>query len=52
LGVRAAGEGTAVSPPAAFANAVEDALDGRCKITEMPLTPNRVFAHLKEAGFV
>ncbi len=52
LGVRAAGEGTAVSPPAAFANAVEDALQGRCTIREMPLTPNRVFEHLKEAGLL
>jgi aerobic carbon-monoxide dehydrogenase large subunit len=52
LGVRAVGEGTAVSPPAAFANAVEDALEGRCTIREMPLTPNRVFEYLKEARFL
>ncbi|HMN78992.1 MAG TPA: xanthine dehydrogenase family protein molybdopterin-binding subunit [Burkholderiaceae bacterium] len=49
LGVRAAGEGGPVSPPAALAGAVEDALYRRCRIRRMPLTPQRVFELLREA---
>jgi aerobic carbon-monoxide dehydrogenase large subunit len=43
LGVKGVGEGGAISPPAAIANAVEDALRpfGVC-IRETPLTPERV----------
>ncbi len=49
LGVRAAGEGGPVSPPAAFAGAVEDAIGKRCRITRMPLTPQRVFEIIRDA---
>jgi len=49
LGMRAVGEGASVSPPAALAGAVEDALHHRCRIRAMPLTPQRVFELLKEA---
>jgi carbon-monoxide dehydrogenase large subunit len=43
LGVKGVGEGGAISPPAAIANAVEDALRpfGVC-IRQIPLTPERV----------
>ena len=43
LGIKGVGEGGAISPPAAIANAVEDALQpfGVC-IRETPLTPERV----------
>jgi carbon-monoxide dehydrogenase large subunit len=43
LGIKGVGEGGAISPPAAIANAVEDALRpfGVC-VRETPLTPERV----------
>jgi carbon-monoxide dehydrogenase large subunit len=43
LGIKGVGEGGAISPPAAIANAVEDALRpfGVC-IREAPLSPDRV----------
>jgi len=50
LGVRAAGEGGPISPPAAFAGAIEDALGRRVRITTMPLTPLRVFELAQQAG--
>lgn len=50
LGVRAAGEGGPVSPPAAFAGAVEDALGRKCRIRRMPLTPQRVFELLQQSA--
>ena len=45
LGVKGLGEGGAISPPAAIANAVEDALTpfGVC-VTACPLTPSNVRA--------
>lgn len=52
LGMRAVGEGASVSPPAAMASAVEDALFRRCRIREMPLTPQRVFELLEEADLL
>ena len=49
LGVKGVGEGGAVSPPAAIANAVEDALRpfGVC-IREMPLSPDRVLGLIRQ----
>jgi carbon-monoxide dehydrogenase large subunit len=38
LGVRAVGESGPISPPAALAGAVEDALDGGARVTRLPLT--------------
>jgi carbon-monoxide dehydrogenase large subunit len=47
LGVKGLGEGGAIGPPAAIANAVEDALHGRGVVVRRgPLTPARVFALL------
>jgi carbon-monoxide dehydrogenase large subunit len=42
LGVRAVGESGTISPPAALAAAVEDALEGRVTVTRTPLTPQYV----------
>ena len=50
LGVRAAGEGGPISPPAAFAGAIEDALGRRVRVRKMPLTPQRVFELIQAAG--
>jgi carbon-monoxide dehydrogenase large subunit len=51
LGVKGVGEGGAISPPAALANAVEDALAPfGIRITEGPVTPRRVLALLTLAG--
>ena len=48
LGVKGVGEGGAISPPAAIANAVEDALQPfGVKITETPLHPSRVLALIR-----
>jgi carbon-monoxide dehydrogenase large subunit len=49
LGVKGVGEGGAVSPPAAIANAVEDALRpfGVC-VREMPLSPARVLDLMRQ----
>lgn len=45
LGVRGVGEGGAVSPPAAVANAVLDALSAPgLEVAELPLSPERVLA--------
>src|SRR5881296_3028987 len=47
LGAKGLGEGGAISPPAAIANAIEDALapfGGR--VTETPMTPARILARL------
>lgn len=52
LGVKGAGEGGTIPVPAAIANAVEDALrpfGGR--VTELPLTPNRVLAAMRGITF-
>ena len=51
LGVKGLGEGGAISPPAAIANAVEDALAPfGVRITETPLTPARIRALLAAAA--
>src|SRR5262250_2649708 len=50
LGVKGLGEGGAISPPAAIANAVEDALAPfGARVTETPLTPARVVDLLERA---
>ncbi len=47
LGVKGLGEGGAISPPAAIANAIEDALAPfGVRITETPMTPARIRALL------
>jgi aerobic carbon-monoxide dehydrogenase large subunit len=51
LGVKGLGEGGAISPPAAIANAVEDALAPfGVRVTETPLTAGRIVALLAKAG--
>jgi len=48
LGLKGLGEGGAISPPAAIANAVEDALAPfGVRITETPVTPSRLAALLR-----
>jgi len=45
LGVKGIGEGGAIAPPAAIANAVEDALVSfGARVTRTPLSPSAVFA--------
>jgi carbon-monoxide dehydrogenase large subunit len=45
LGIKGLGEGGAISPPAAIANAIEDALQPfGVKITETPVSPSRLLA--------
>jgi carbon-monoxide dehydrogenase large subunit len=51
LGVRGVGEGATGPPTAAIANAVSDAFDGRLDIRCPDLTPARVHALLRNAGF-
>lgn len=48
LGVRAVGESGPISAPAVLAGAVEDALEGRIRVTRMPLTAPRVYALVEE----
>ena len=44
-GMKGMGEGGAVAPPAAIANAVRDALSGiGAEVNETPLTPRRILA--------
>jgi len=51
LGVKGLGEGGAISPPAAIANAVEDALRPLgVEVREMPLSPQRVLGLIEAAG--
>jgi carbon-monoxide dehydrogenase large subunit len=51
LGVKGLGEGGAIGPPAAIANAVEDALaDLGVVVREGPLGPDRVRALIREAA--
>ena len=51
LGVKGLGEGGAISPPAAIANAVEDALAPfGVRVTACPLTPANVRALIRAAG--
>ena len=49
-GVKGMGEGGAVAPPAAIANAVRDALAALgAEVNETPLTPRRVLAAIRRA---
>jgi len=50
LGTKGVGEAGCIPTAAAFAQAVDDALDGRVEITAMPLSPGRLFALLEGAG--
>jgi carbon-monoxide dehydrogenase large subunit len=51
FGVKGIGEGGAIAPPAAIANAVNDALAPLgVEITESPITPRRLLAALEAAG--
>ena len=50
FGARGIGEPAIAPPAAAIANAVADALGVR--ITELPITPERVLAALRQAGDV
>jgi carbon-monoxide dehydrogenase large subunit len=50
LGVKGLGEGGAISPPAAIANAVEDALRPfGVRVTSTPLSPSRVQRLIRDA---
>ena len=49
-GVKGMGEGGAIAPPAAIANAVRDALSSLgAEVNETPLTPRRVLAAIRQA---
>jgi hypothetical protein len=49
-GMKSMGEGGAVAPPAAIANAVRDALAGiGAEVNETPITPRRVLTAIKAA---
>jgi aerobic carbon-monoxide dehydrogenase large subunit len=49
-GMKGMGEGGAVAPPAAIANAVRDALAGiGAEVNETPITPRRVLAAIQKA---
>jgi carbon-monoxide dehydrogenase large subunit len=48
LGIKGVGESAIIAPPAAIANAVEDALHSRgADILEVPITPSRVWQALR-----
>jgi carbon-monoxide dehydrogenase large subunit len=52
-GMKGCGEGGAIGPPAAIANAVSDALSPfGIVVTRTPVTPQRVFSLLVQAGVV
>jgi CO/xanthine dehydrogenase Mo-binding subunit len=49
LGVKGLGEGGAIAPPAAIANALADALSAFApRVNEIPLTPDRVLELLRD----
>jgi carbon-monoxide dehydrogenase large subunit len=51
IGVKGAGEGGTIPAPAAIVAAIEDALSPfAVRFAEMPLTPERIVAALREAG--
>jgi carbon-monoxide dehydrogenase large subunit len=51
LGIKGVGESAIIAPPAAVANAVEDALAGRgADVLEVPITPARVWRALRQGG--
>ncbi len=50
LGIKGVGESGVIAPPAAIANAVEDALLARgVELMEVPLTPARVWEALRRS---
>jgi carbon-monoxide dehydrogenase large subunit len=50
LGIKGVGESAIIAPPAAIANAVEDALPSRgADILEVPITPSRVWQALQKS---
>lgn len=50
FGVKGIGEGGAIGPPAAIANAINDALRGLgAEVTESPMTPPRILAAIRAA---
>jgi carbon-monoxide dehydrogenase large subunit len=51
LGIKGVGESAIIAPPAAIANAVEDALAGRgADVLEVPVTPWRVWEALRQSA--
>jgi carbon-monoxide dehydrogenase large subunit len=49
-GIKGMGEGGAIAPPAAIANAVRDALAAfGAELNETPITPRRVLAAIRAA---
>lgn len=48
LGVKGAGEGGITAIGAAIASAVDDAIDGQGAITQLPITPSRLHAIMKD----
>ncbi len=51
FGQKGIGESGAIGPPAAIANAVNDALKGLgVEIGELPITPNRLFDAIASSG--
>lgn len=51
FGIKGVGEGGAIAPPAAIANAVNDALrPWRAEVTTVPVTPERVLEALERAA--
>lgn len=52
LGIKGIGEGEALGPLGAIGNAVDDALSPfKVKITELPITPERVHRLIRHSGF-
>ena len=50
-GMKGMGEGGAISPPAAIANAIRDALlELGAEVNETPMTPRRVRAAIEKAS--
>jgi carbon-monoxide dehydrogenase large subunit len=51
FGQKGIGEGGAIGPPAAIANAVNDALKSLgAEVSELPITPRRVLAAIRAAA--
>jgi len=50
LGAKGVGEAGAIPAAAAFAQAVEDALQGGIEVLEMPLSPNRLFELMQDGA--
>ncbi|HET9853851.1 MAG TPA: hypothetical protein VFR53_02255, partial [Methylomirabilota bacterium] len=51
LGIKGVGESAIIAPPAAIANAVEDALASRgAEVLQVPITPSRLWMALRGAA--